>query len=141
MTWLGTPYHPQGRIKGAGTDCLCILAVVFEESGLIPHVAIPHYSNDFMMHRDAELYLEGLLQYTREIDGPPLPGDIVLWKFGRCYSHGAIVIEWPTVIHACAGRNVSTDDAEAAAWLTHIGENTGERGKARPRRFFSYWGR
>ena len=94
-----------------------------------------------MLHRDAELYLEGLLQYTREIEGPPQPGDIVLWKFGRCFSHGAIVIEWPTVIHACAGRNVSIDDAEAAAWLTHIGENTDECGKPRPRRFFSYWGK
>ena len=92
-----------------------------------------------MHHRDAELYLEGLLRYTREIPGGPLPGDIVLWKFGRCFSHGAIVIEWPTVIHACAGRNVSIDDAEAAKWLTHIGENTDDCGKPRPKRFFSHW--
>jgi cell wall-associated NlpC family hydrolase len=141
MTWLSTPYHHMGRVKGAGTDCLCLLADVFEEAGLIPRVGIPFYPKDWMHHRDAERYLEGLLRYAGEIDGPPLPGDIVLWKFGRCFSHGAIVVEWPTVVHACAGRNVSLDDAGAAAWLTHIGENTEDSGKPRPKRFFSFWGK
>ena len=139
--FLGTPYHPAGRIKGAGVDCLTLLACVVEEAGLVPHVDIPYYPKDWHLHRDAERYLEGLLQYTREIEGPPLPGDVVLWKFGRCYSHGAIVVEWPVVIHAYVGRNCTIEDTSAATWLTHIGENTEDRGKPRPKRFFSYWGR
>ena len=139
LTWQTTPYHPSAQIKGAGVDCLTLLVATFTAVGLIRDVEVPYYPNDYMHHRDAEQYLEGLLQYTTEIDGPPLPGDIALWKFGRCYSHGAIVVAWPTVVHACAGRNVSTDDAEAAAWLTHVGENTADRGRPRLKKFFSYW--
>ncbi len=141
LSWQRTPYHHMGRVKGAGVDCLTLLACTFENAGLLPRIDIPHYPKDWMHHRDAERYLEGLLQYAVEIDGPPLPGDIVLWKFGRCFSHGAIVVEWPIVVHACAGRNVSIEDAEAAAWLTHIGEVSEESGKPRPKRFFSYWRR
>ena len=140
-SWLGTPYHHRGRVKGAGVDCLTILAEVFEEAGLLAHIEIPFYPKDWMHHREAERYLEGLLNYAAEIPGPPQPGDIALWKFGRCFSHGAIVVEWPVVIHAAAGRCVMLEDAEAATWLTHIGENTHDRGKLRPRKFFSYWSR
>ena len=28
------------------------------------------------------------------------PGDLILFKFGRAFSHGAIVIDLPTIIHA-----------------------------------------
>jgi hypothetical protein len=31
--WLGTPYHHMGRVKGAGTDCLMMLAAVYERRG------------------------------------------------------------------------------------------------------------
>src|SRR5436305_910136 len=106
-TWLGTPYHGCGRVKGAGVDCLTILAETFIEAGLIESIQIPHCSQQWHLHRDAERYLDGLLQYTHEIKGQPLPGDIVLWKFGRCYSHGAIVIERPMIIHAYIGRSVT----------------------------------
>ena len=141
LSWQTTPYHHRGRVKGAGVDCLTLLAEVFAGAGLLPRIDIPHYPKDWMHHRDAERYLEGLLQYAIEIETPPQPGDIVLWKFGRCFSHGAIVIEWPMVVHACAGRNVSIDNAEAAKWLTHIGEITEDAGKPRPRRTFSFWGK
>jgi hypothetical protein len=30
----------------------------------------------------------------------PAAGDIALFKFGRCVSHGAIITEWPAVIHS-----------------------------------------
>ena len=32
----------------------------------------------------------------------PLHGDIAVWKIGRAYSHGAIVLLWPCIIHAAA---------------------------------------
>src|ERR1700733_1848357 len=100
-SWLGTPYHTGGRVKGnqGGIDCLTLLAEVFAEAGLVDRVPIPYYPHDWHLHRDTERYLEGLLKYTHEIAGPPLPGDITLWKFGRCFSHGAVVTSWPQVIH------------------------------------------
>lgn len=135
-SWLRTPYHHMGRVRGAGVDCLTLLAEVYAGAGVIARPEIPHYPPDWHLHRGAERYLDGLLSYCAEIAGPPLPADIVLWRFGRCFSHGAIVIEWPVVIHAYVGSAVRYEDAGRAAWLTHIGENVAERGRMRPRKLF-----
>lgn len=140
-SWVGTPYHTAGRVKGksGGIDCLTLLAEVYAEAGLVERIPIPHYPHDWHLHRSVERYLEGLLKYTHEIEGPPQPGDIALWKFGRCFSHGAIVIAWPQVIHAYVGSSVKYENTETAQWLKCIGEGA-ERGKPRPVRFFSIWG-
>jgi cell wall-associated NlpC family hydrolase len=99
-TWLRTPYHHMGRIKGSGTDCLMLLAEVYEAAGVIPHVDVPFYPPDWNLHRDAERYLQGLMRYAREIGGPPQSGDVAVFKFGRCFAHGAIVVSWPRLMHA-----------------------------------------
>jgi cell wall-associated NlpC family hydrolase len=98
--WWRTPYHHMGRFKGVGVDCLTLLAEVYEAAGVIPHVDIPFYPPDWNLHRSEERYMNGVLEYACEIAGPPQPADIALWKFGRCFAHGAIVIEWPLMIHA-----------------------------------------
>ena len=46
---------------------------------------------------EAERYLNFVKAHGHEIAGPPagpppLAGDLVLWRFGRCFSHGAIVV-------------------------------------------------
>lgn len=138
-TWERTPYRHMGRVKGAGADCLTILAEVFQEAGLIEKVEIEFYPKDWMQHRSAERYLQGLLNYTKEIFTTPQPGDIIVWKVGRCFSHGAIVIDYPNVIHALAGVGVIQENIKNAAWLTHVGENTDNKGKPREYRVFSYW--
>ncbi len=140
-TWLGTPYHPEARIKGVGVDCAQLLIGVFAapQVGLVPMVAVPRYPPDWHLHRSAERYLTIVLDHAREIPGPPLPGDIVLWRFGRCFSHRAIVVDWPTIIHAYVGRACLFEDAEAAAWLRYVGEATTGQGRPRPRRLFSLW--
>ena len=140
-TWLGTPYHHMGRVKGVGVDCLTLLICVYENVGLIPRTTVEYYPIDWNLHRDAERYREGVRRFAHEIPGPPLPGDVVLWKFGRCFSHGAIVVEWPQVIHAHMNSVTRIEDAEAAAWLKFIGEGPREhRGKPRPREFYSLFG-
>ena len=98
--WIGTPFHHQGRVKGAGVDCLMLLAEIYERAGIVGRVEPPFYVPDWHMHRDAERYLEGLLGYARAIEVPPQPGDIALFRFGRTFSHGAIVVAWPRLIHA-----------------------------------------
>ena len=137
QSWLCTPYHHRGRIKGAGVDCAMLLAEVYAEAGLVAPLAIPHYPPDWHLHRDAERYLGVLLDHAVEIAGPPAPGDIALWRFGRCFSHGAIVVDWPIVIHAYLGRGCVLEDAAAAAWLSHIGEGRNAQPKPRPVKFFT----
>ena len=98
-TWVGTPYHHMGRVKGAGVDCGQLLAAVYTDVGLVEPFDIEQYPHDWMMHRDGERYLGCVLRFAHRVD-EPRPGDIVVWRVGRCVSHGAIVVEWPRVIHA-----------------------------------------
>jgi hypothetical protein len=67
---------------------------------VISYIDVPFYPPDWHLHRDAERYLEGLMHYAREIEPPPREGDIAVFKFGRCFSHGAVVVSWPSLIHA-----------------------------------------
>lgn len=116
--WIGTPYHRRGRVRGAGADCAMMPLEVFSDAGIIRHVfdeEVPEYSADWMLHKDEELYLDMVRALAEEaggceVDGPltrrPLPGDFLLFRFGRTYSHGVIVVEWPECIHAHVGAGV-----------------------------------
>jgi cell wall-associated NlpC family hydrolase len=136
-SWIGTPYHHKGRVKGAGVDCATILLEVYARAGVIPEIDVGHYPMDWHMHRDEERYLNFVGRFAVEITHPPLPGDVVVWRFGRVFSHGAIVMAWPRVLHAYLGQRVREDDAAKAAWLSHIGERGQGHGKPRPRKFFT----
>lgn len=127
LSWINTPYHHMGRIKGAGTDCGMLLLGVFENCGLLEHAKVDYYPHDWHLHRDKQQYLGWLCQYTKKVDEPQ-PGDIVAYQYGRCVSHGAIVIKWPQVIHAYIGIGVVLADA-----------SKGELAK-RQQGFYSYWG-
>ncbi len=113
LCWLGTPYHHMGRVIGAGVDCGMLLAEVYAEAGLVPRIEPEAYPLDWALHRGEERYKATVEGYARPLQGDPLPGDLVLYKFGRCISHGAIVIIWPMVLHAYVGRGVVLDDATA----------------------------
>ncbi|MFZ6686580.1 C40 family peptidase [Undibacterium sp. SXout11W] len=98
-TWLQTPYHHHGDVKGAGVDCAMILVEVYHACGLIPKIDPRPYPPDWHLHRDAERYLGWVEQYADPVETPE-PGDIAVFQFGRCVSHAAIVIDWPLVLHA-----------------------------------------
>jgi NlpC/P60 family putative phage cell wall peptidase len=109
-SWIGTPFHHAARVKGAGVDCLMLLAEVYQRAGVCDRIEPPFYVPDWHLHRDAERYMEGLLRYTSPIDAPE-PGDIALFRFGRTFSHGAIVTEWPRLVHAYWSIGVVWGDA------------------------------
>jgi NlpC/P60 family putative phage cell wall peptidase len=117
FTWLNTPYHHQGNLKGVGVDCLMLMVEVYKALGLIPENVDPRpYTHDWHMHRNEETYLAGVLNYAEPVDHPQ-PGDIALFKFGRCVSHAGIVIKWPVIIHAYIehGAVVLTDISKSEA--------------------------
>ena len=142
QSWLRTPFHDCAELKGVGVDCAHLVYAVYRACGIVPEIEIPAYSPQFMLHQSAEIYLGFVLKHAVEVEAPQ-PGDLVLWKFGRCFSHSAIVVDWPRIIHAWKPvRTVTEDDAVSASYLTHIGENVAERGRLRPRKFFTLkaWG-
>ncbi|HEU5231963.1 MAG TPA: NlpC/P60 family protein [Terriglobales bacterium] len=113
-SWLGTPYHHMGRIKGVGVDCAMFPLEVYREAGLIGDIEIPFYPPDWHLHRSEEIYLKIVQQRALELRGhaPPEPGDFVLYQFGRTWSHGAIVVDWPVIIHAVVQHGVILSEGE-----------------------------
>ncbi|HTV87989.1 MAG TPA: hydrolase [Stellaceae bacterium] len=115
MSWIGTPFHHAGRIKGrrGGVDCLMLLAEVYERAAVSGHIVPPFYVPDWHLHRDAERYMEGLLRYARPVAAAQ-PGDVALFRFGRTFSHGAIITAWPQLVHAYWAQGVVRGDARLA---------------------------
>jgi cell wall-associated NlpC family hydrolase len=110
--WLGTPYHHHARIKRAGADCAMFPLAVYQECGVLPReYEPPHYSVQWHLHRSQELYLDEIEKFVVEIDTLPQPADFIVFRFGRTYSHGAIVVEWPIVIHSYIPHGVLLSDA------------------------------
>jgi cell wall-associated NlpC family hydrolase len=80
-----------------------LLLETYERVGLIPRIDPDHYSMDFMCHRSDEWFTETILKYADEIFEPPyFPGDVVMFRWGRIFSHSGIIIGWPQIIHASA---------------------------------------
>jgi len=99
LSWIGTNYHHHGRVKGEAVDCAMLLAEVYERAGIIPHVEVEHYPHDWHLHRGEEVYAGWLSRYAHEV-ADPKPGDVALFRYGRAYSHGGIVIEGALIVHA-----------------------------------------
>ena len=100
-TWLKTKWMHHSCVKGAGVDCAHFLKAVFVNCGLISDFDLGPYPSDWMLNQSEERFLAQIKEHMVPTDAP-LPGDVAVWKFFRCYSHGGIVIDWPTVIHAYA---------------------------------------
>lgn len=128
MTWLRTPYAHAQDIKGVGVDCVMLLARVFAQAGVLPFIDPRPYSRQWFLHRGEERYLRGLCAQAVEIaEVDARPGDIALYRFGRCYAHAALIMAWPVIVHAFA-----------PAKCVALGEgDAGQLAAPRPRKFFT----
>lgn len=145
QSWVRTPYHHEGRVKGAGVDCGQLLIETFAETGLIARPDTGHYTHDWHMHRGEERYLSFVEQYASRIDDSELSltdrlaldsrlsvrkGNVLLWRVGRTFSHAAIVSTWPYIIHAYF-----------PSMMVERVSVIGTPMAMRPMRVYSYWGR
>lgn len=112
-TWIGTPYHHEARIKGVGVDCAMILCEVYFAAGVVPFIDPRPYPHDWHFHRDEERYLQWIGKAGGvEVDSPR-PGDLIVWKFGRCFSHAAILCDNDYIIHSYIGQGVRLERRHA----------------------------
>jgi cell wall-associated NlpC family hydrolase len=131
-SWIGTPYHCQGDIKGIGVDCGMLLVRVFVDTGLCEPFDPRPYADDWYLHRADERYLGFVFDRTKEV-AAPLPGDVAVFRYGRCYAHGGIVTDADplTIVHAFqpSGRVLEED----------VAGNLMLSAPQRKPKFFSYW--
>lgn len=103
LSWVHTPYLHQGFVKGrqGGVDCAMINMGVYRDfAGIVPAEYDPRpYPMQWHLHRSEEKYLRWFEVHGRKVDSP-LPGDLVLFRFGRTVSHSGIVVGPDTMVHA-----------------------------------------
>jgi NlpC/P60 family putative phage cell wall peptidase len=109
--WIGTPYHVCADVRGVGCDCAMLLVRVFCDLGLVAPFDPRPYSPDWHLHRSEEVYLRLLLERAHDV-AAPAPGDVVLFRYGRCFSHGGIVTAAAplTIVHAFAAAGVVLEE-------------------------------
>jgi NlpC/P60 family putative phage cell wall peptidase len=112
--WIGTPYHHRAAVKGAGVDCARLLIEVYAAVGVIEAFDPGDYPPDWHLHRDQERYVAAIARFAAEIAPDPAsirPADVVVWRYGRTFSHGGVVTGepgrapasgWPWIVHAFA---------------------------------------
>ncbi len=105
LSWVGTPFRDGADIKGpdGAVDCAMLLVRCGVDTGLRPPFDPRPYPARHMLHSSEQRFL-GWIQDKlggREVETPRL-GDVVIWQFGRCFSHGAILINSEEIVHSYA---------------------------------------
>ncbi len=131
LAWEGTPFHHRACVKGAGVDCARLLEAAFKAAGLVPSdFQPPPYPFQWHLHQTRELYLEIIASMGGRLVEAADPGDVAIWRMGKTFSHAAIVIAWPEIIHASVllGRVRRDHAVESPMHLVNY-----------PVRFYSAW--
>ena len=107
--WIGTPYHHQASLKGAGTDCLGLVRGVYRDLYGHDAEAIPPYTRDWAEAARAETLLDAARRHLAEIEiADAGPGDVLAfrWRAGYAAKHLGIVVAPGRLIHAFEGAPV-----------------------------------
>lgn len=128
-SWLGTPYAFRARVKGAGSDCSTWLAESLIEAGLATRESLYGGLNinhqDWWLHASDDVYARRLLRHSHQIaetvarrSTDALPGCVILQRAAksRVYNHGAVVTEWPRIIHCLREGVVEVDATSDPMW-------------------------
>lgn len=114
QTWLGTPWHHQGRLKGVGVDCIGLLIGVGKELG----IPLQDYQ-EYGRFPDGQHLANELARQTIKKNSQPTPGDIMLFRVYKMPQHIAICT--PTgLIHAHQGVMKVVETSMPKYWDTHI---------------------
>lgn len=110
--WIGTPYHHQASVKGAGADCLGLLRGVWRAMFGGEPAAIPPYSPDWSEVSGEEALLAAARVWLVEVPvAQDRPGDVLLFRMrnGCVAKHlgiAACIGAAPTFVHAYTGHGV-----------------------------------
>lgn len=122
-TWVHTPYHKRGLLKGVGVDCGMLPYAVLRKFDLIPEIDnLPTLEDGWFCNTTDERYARLIERYFRKLletqsrrDMQPefLPGNLVLLQSwgSRVFNHAGLITVWPRVINALPEYGVAEVDA------------------------------
>lgn len=102
-SFLGTPYHDQASLRGAGCDCIGLARAIWRELVGEEPMPMPPYSRDWGETGGREVMLEGARACMVEIDLKAAPaGALVIFRMQRVAiaKHCGVLTGEGTFIHA-----------------------------------------
>jgi cell wall-associated NlpC family hydrolase len=100
-TWVGTGYQHRGTTR-FGCDCTGLIIGCLRELGCLGHYQLRQYPFQWNLHAEHGDYIceecEKIADAVPCID--PQPGDIVVFRFGKCRAHAGVITEAPIFVHA-----------------------------------------
>jgi NlpC/P60 family putative phage cell wall peptidase len=120
--WLGTPYHDQASVKGAGCDCLGLARGVWREVVGPEPLPVPPYSRDWGEAGPFEVLADGAGRWMLKVPVAEAgPGALVLFRMrrGAIAKHIGILTSERSFIHAYEGLGV-VEEPLTTAWARRI---------------------
>jgi NlpC/P60 family putative phage cell wall peptidase len=113
-SWIGTPFHHQGRVKGVGCDCIGLGIGVGKAKGYVPQ------DYDYTCYRRTpfgktlvdELRACGFVEEVSD----PQPADLLVFRIDQDPQHVAFLSENNTLIHAYAQARKVCEARYDEAW-------------------------
>jgi len=133
VSWVGTPYRQWGASKGNAVDCGMLLVRCWIDAGVFEEFDTRPYPPEWHLHKPEQIYLRWVETMAEEVAAPQA-GDIALFQFGRCFSHGGIMVSPTRLVHANAHWKFCSYGDLFETQLALI-----RPGVPRPVRFFSVW--
>lgn len=127
-SWIGTPWMPNGCVKGAGVSCQMLVASIYKEAGILPaSVVIPEGPMNWSVaHKQSiiEPFIDSeLSEWFQPIHSRmPQPMDLISFTIGGCGHHLGVVTSEnpPTFIHILMQRSVIESRLDDASWLKRL---------------------
>lgn len=108
--WLGTPYHHQASVKGAGSDCLGLIRGIWRELYGPEPEAMPPYTRDWGSATGAETLLAAACRHLVKLvdERTAGPGDVLVFRMrdGGVAKHAGILTGPSCLVHAQEGLGV-----------------------------------
>ena len=103
-TWIGVPYVHRG-INKRGADCTGMLIGILQTLGYGPNFFLRKYPKDWNLHAMANDYIvEQLAQVAIRVPKKDKqPGDVLVFRWGKCNSHTGVLFNEHLFIHSMAG--------------------------------------
>jgi cell wall-associated NlpC family hydrolase len=124
QSWIGTPFAPKAMVKGAGADCVHLVAGIYLKLGAITEFVPGDYALDEGNHLKSSKVI-GWFSNHRDfaaIQAPYLAGDILCFNLAQVGHHVGMVINGREFVHVFAqpGRFVIISNLSESFYLRHV---------------------
>ncbi len=107
-SWIGTPFAPHAMAKGAGADCVHVVAAIYIDLGVLKSFDPGNYALDEGSHLKAskvEQWFNGRPEFGlvgRDTPCAPQPGDTLVFNLARVGHHVGLMLSAGDFLHVFA---------------------------------------